>query len=107
MTYSNIYGEVCKPNYEVALKTYSSMNPNAKNDYDFETVAYGIDGTYRECVKNAKEWSKKIGKKCLNSNTDILTEVAIVCYLNHDECSYEPVWEEIYISGKKQGRYVF
>ena len=107
MAYKNMYGETCKPNYEVAYKTFSSMNKNAREDEDYETVSHGTNGTYRECVREAKRTSKDIGKKVLCGNTLELAEVAVVCYLNYDECSYDMIWEEVYKDGKKVGRYEF
>lgn len=103
----NMYGEECKPHYEVALKTFSGLNPNAREDEDYETVDYGVDGSYRECVKDAKEWSKKIGQKVLCKGKNELAEVSIVCYLNYEECSYDRILDEVYVNGKKEGRYDF
>ena len=93
-----------KKNYDLMLKTWSHMNPNAKADNDVETIdVIGCDN-YWDAVREAKKWSKNIGKKVWRNSDDELAEVSISCYLRHDYC--EELWEEFYEDGKKLNRFI-
>lgn len=108
----NMYGETVKPQYEIALKQHVKGNC----EDDFETVSYeSYCGHYREYVKLAKELSKHLGEEVVKGHkfpetatlNKGLAEVAIVCYFEDDTSSYNHVWQEVYINGKKDARYEF
>lgn len=78
-----------KKNYEVSLMRHVEGSV----EDDFETVDYdGVGCNYRECVKIAKEKSM------------IWDACNITCYTITEECSYEIIFQERYIQGKKQWR---
>lgn len=55
----NIYGEIVKPQYEVALKQH--VKGSVKNDY--ESVAFYGASNYSEAVGIAKKYSLSIGSE--------------------------------------------
>jgi hypothetical protein len=78
-----------KKNYEVSLMRHVAGSV----EDDFETVDYaGVGCNYRECVKIAKEKSM------------IWDACNVICYANTEDCSYEIIFQEQYIQGKKQWR---
>ena len=75
-----------KKNYEVSLMRHVEGSV----EDDFETVNYdGVGCNYRECVKIAKEKSM------------IWDACNVTCYTITEECSYEIIFQERYIQGKK------
>ena len=52
-----------KLEYELYLRTWSHLNPNAKADNDLETIDFVPCTDYREAVKMAKQLSKKLPLK--------------------------------------------
>lgn len=97
---------MAKIEYELYLRTWSHLNPNAKRDQDFETIDFEPCINYREAVKRAKELSKKIPFKGLQGNE--IVQVQIAAYIDDEEkygTSYYLVWTETYENGKGLGRY--
>ena len=95
--------------YELYLRTWSHLNPNAKRDQDFETIDFEPCLNYREAVKRAKELSKKVPFK--NSHGQEIVQVQIAAYYDGEEAeekygtTYYLLWKETYKNGKGQGRY--
>lgn len=95
-----------KLNYEVALKTYSPYNENAKNDEDYVTQDFCSADNYRDAVRIAKDWSLKIGTTPKQLGYE-LASVSIICSYA-DECSeYNIVYDEEYKNGKKLDRFYY
>ncbi len=98
-----------KIEYELYLRTYSHLNPNAKEDLDFETIDFEPCLNYRDAVKQAKEISKKIPFK--DRHGDEIVQVQIAAYYGGDDAeekygtSYYLLWKETYENGKGCGRY--
>ena len=102
--------------YEIALMQHVSGSV----EDDYETVTYECEGgyTYHECKREAKEFSKHIGKINVPGCTYVfngrtpkndfpqqrldagLAAVKIVCYTETEETSYEPLYYEYYKNGK-------
>lgn len=98
-----------KTNYELYLRTWSHLNPNAKADHDYETIDFEPCENYREAVKLAKEISRKIPYK--DAHGYEIVQVQIAAYYDGEEAeqeygtSYYLLWKEIYENGKKVERY--
>ena len=96
-----------KIEYELYLRTWSHLNPNAKEDRDFETIDFEPCINYRDAVKQAKEISKKVPFKGLHGNE--IVQVQIAAYIDGEEekygTSYYLLWKETYENGKGLGRY--
>lgn len=98
-----------KTNYELYLRSWSHINPNAKEDSDYETVDFEPCVNCRDAVKRAKEISKKIPYKDRHG-TEIV-QVQIAAYYEGDEAeeeygtSHYLLWKETYENGKGLGRY--
>lgn len=96
-----------KVEYELYLRTWSQMNPNAKEDFDCETVDFEPCENYRDAVKQAKEISKRIPFK--DSHGIEIVQVQIAAYIDDEEeygTSYYLLWKETYENGKKAWRTV-
>lgn len=97
-----------KPQYELYLRTWSHLNPNAKQDLDYETINFEPCLNYRDAVKQAKEISKKIPYKGLHGNE--IVQVQIAAYYDGEEAeekygtTYYLLWKETYENGKGLGR---
>ena len=98
---------MAKIEYELYLRTWSHLNPNAKRDLDFETIDFEPCLNYRDAVKQAKAISKKIPFKGLQGNE--IVQVQIAAYIDGEEekygTSYYLLWRETYENGKKAGRH--
>lgn len=95
-----------KIEYELYLRTWSHLNPNAKEQMDYETIDFEPCINYRDAVKRAKEISKKIPFKDGHGNE--IVQVQIAAYINDEEeydTTYYLVWKETYENGKGCGRY--
>lgn len=98
-----------KTNYELYLRTWSNMNPNAKKDLDYETVDFEPCTDYRDAVKQAKRISKNIPYK--DSHGQEIVQVQIAAYYDGEEAeeeygtTYYLLWKETYENGKGLGRY--
>lgn len=98
-----------KIEYELYFRTWSHLNPNAKEDQDFETIDFVPCINYRDAVKQAKEISKKVPFKDMHGNE--IVQVQIAAYIDGEEekygTSYYLLWKETYENGKGLGRYTF
>jgi len=98
-----------KTNYELYLRTWSHLNPNAKEDLDYETIDFEPCVDYRDAVSQAKAISKKIPYK--DRHGDEIVQVQIAAYYEGDEAeerygtTYYLLWKETYENGKGLGRY--
>ena len=95
-----------KIEYELYVRTWSQMNPNAKEDEDYETIECEPCINYRDAVKRAKEISKKIPFKDYHGIE--IVQVQIAAYIDDEEeygTTYYLVWKETYENGKGCGRY--
>ena len=98
-----------KTNYELYLRTWSHLNPNAKEDKDYETVDFEPCINYRDAVKRAKEISKRLPLK--DSHGREIVQVQIAAYYSGEEAeeeygtTYYLLWKETYKNGKGLGRY--
>lgn len=108
----NMFGETVKPHYEIALKQH--VKGDCPDDY--ETVHYESGcKNYNEYVKLAKELSKHLSECTIKGytyrETDTLdkglAQVALVCYYEDDTSSYNEVWQDVYINGKKIYRFTW
>lgn len=97
-----------KTQYELYLRTWSHLNPNAKRDLDFETIDFEPCLNYRDAVKQAKKISKQIPYKDLYGNE--IVQVQIAAYYEGEEAeeeygtTYYLLWKETYENGKGLGR---
>ena len=98
-----------KTQYELYLRTWSHLNPNAKTDKDYETIDFESCINYRDAVKRAKELSEKIPYK--DAHGQEIVQVQIAAYYDGEEAeqeygtTYYLLWKETYVNGKGQGRY--
>ena len=98
-----------KTNYELYLRTWSHLNPNAKRDLDYETIDFEPCLNYRDAVRQAKEISKSIPFK--NRHGEEIVQVQIAAYYDGEEAEYEYgptyylLWKETYENGRKVCRY--
>ena len=98
-----------KTEYELYLRTWSHLNPNAKADLDYETIDFESCVNYRDAVKRAKEISKNIPFK--DAHGYEIVQVQIAAYYGGEEAeekygtSYCLLWKETYEKGKGLGRY--
>ena len=95
-----------KIEYELYLRTYSHLNPNAKADEDYETVDFEPCLNYRDAVAQAKALSKKI--PFTDSHGDEIVQVQVAPYVDDEErygTSYYLLWKETYKNGRGCGRY--
>ena len=98
-----------KTQYELYLRTWSHLNPNAKQDKDYETINFEPCINYRDAVKQAKEISKRIPYK--DRHGDEIVQVQIAAYYDGEEAeqeygtTYYLLWKETYENGKGLGRY--
>ena len=94
----NIYGEVVKPQYEVAIQRHVEGSV----DDDFESVDFVDASNYRDGAKKAKNLS-------LSDQYGDCKQwrIALICYYSDDVSTYNQAWEDIYIKGKKVERYEF
>ena len=96
-----------KLKYEVALKQHVK---DSVND-DYESVDFITASSYKQAVKTAKDWSKRLGSDtCGFNETETLdaglAQVVIVCDYKDDTSDYNEAWQEEYINGKKTERYL-
>lgn len=94
-----------KVEYELYLRTWSHLNPNAKEDQDYETIDFEPCINYRDAVRQAKELSKKIPFK--NHFGQEILQVQIAAYIDDEEkygTSYYLLWKETYENGKMAWR---
>lgn len=94
-----------KIEYELYLRTWSHINPNAKEDQDFETIDFEPCINYRDAVKEAKRISTKIPFK--DAHGIEIVQVQIAAYIDDEErygTSYHLLWKETYENGKKAWR---
>ena len=97
-----------KVQYELYLRTWSHLNPNAKADLDFETIDFEPCLNYRDAVKQAKSLSKSLPFK--DAHGCEIVQVQIAAYYGGEEAeeefgtSYYLLWKETYIDGKGTGR---
>jgi len=94
-----------KIEYELYLRSWSHLNPNAKEDRDFETVDFEPCINYRDAVKQAKRISTKIPFK--DAHGIEIAQVQIAAYIEDEEkygTSYYLLWKETYENGKKAWR---
>ncbi len=98
-----------KTNYELYLRTWSHLNPNAKQDEDYETIDFEPCTNYKDAVKQAKLLSMQIPFK--NYHGQEIVQVQIAAYYDGEEAemefgtSYYLLWKETYVKGKCLGRY--
>ena len=98
-----------KTNYELYLRTWSHMNPNAKEDLDYETVDFEPCLNYRDAVNQAKRLSKNLPHKDFHGME--IVRVQVVAYYSGEEAeeeygtTYYRLWKETYENGKGLGRY--
>ena len=95
--------------YELYLRTWSHLNPNAKAEWDYETIDFVRCENYREAIKRAKKISKRI--PYVNSSGQEIVQVQVCAYFagcfakKRYGTTYHLVWKEIYENGKNKGRY--
>lgn len=97
---------MAKIEYELYLRSWSHLNPNAKRDLDYETIDFEPCINYRDAVKRAKEISKIIPFKTLRGEE--IVQVQVAAYIDDEEkydTSYYLLWKETYENGKGMGRY--
>ena len=100
---------VMRVEYELYLRSWSHLNPNAEKDRDYETVDFEPCVNYRDAVKRAKEISKNIPFE--NAHGKKIVQVQIAAYYDGDEAeekygtTYYLLWKETYENGKGCGRY--
>ena len=98
-----------KIKYELYLSSWSHLNPNAKQDLDYETVDLEPCVNYRDAVKRAKEISRAIPFK--DPLGDEIVQVQIAAYIDDEEekygTTYYLLWKETYKNGKGCGRYSY
>ncbi len=98
-----------KTNYELYLRAYSHLNPNAKEQLDFETVDFEPCVNYRDAIKRAKAISKKLPYK--DAHGFEIVQVQVAAYYDGEEAedkygtTYYLLWKEIYTNGVGRGRY--
>ena len=98
-----------KTNYELYLRTWNHLNPNARRDLDYETIDFEPCENYRDAVNQAKAISKKIPFKDAHGNE--IVQVQIAAYYDGDEAedkygtTYYLIWKETYENGKGCGRF--
>lgn len=98
-----------KTQYELYLRTWSHLNPNAERDEDYETINFEPCIDYHDAVKQAKALSKKLPYK--DAHGYEIVQVQIAAYYEGEEAemeygtTYYLLWKETYINGKGQGRY--
>ena len=96
-----------KTEYELYLQTWSHLNPNAKQDQDYETVDFEPCVNYRDAVKRAKELSKDIPFKRYHGEE--IVRVQIAAYIPDQEekygTTYHLLWKETYENGRGLGRH--
>ena len=98
-----------KIEYEIYFQTWSHLNPNAKEDLDYETIDFEPCSNYREAVKQAKKYSKAIPFK--DAHGCEIVQVQIAAYYGGEEAeakfetSYYLIWKETYKNGKIHNRY--
>lgn len=97
-----------KTQYELYLQTWSHLNPNAKEDKDYETINFEPCIDYRDAMRQAKELSKKLPYK--DAHGDEIVRIQIAAYYGGDEAeeeygtTYYLLWKETYKNGKCLGR---
>lgn len=98
-----------RTHYELYLRTWSHLNPNAKEDGDYETVDYEPCSNFREAQKLAKQLSKQLPIR--NQHGQEIVQVQIAAYCEGEEAereygtTYYLLWKETYENGKGLGRY--
>lgn len=98
-----------KTEYELYLRTWSHLNPNAKKDKDYETIDFEPCENYRDAVKQAKALSKRIPFK--DSHGIEIVQVQIAAYHGGEEAeeeygtTYYLLWKETFENGKSTGRH--
>lgn len=99
---------MAKTEYELYLRTWSHINPNAKEDQDYETIDFEPCINYRDAVKRAKEISKKIPFK--DAHGIEIVQVQVAAFVDDEETygtTYQLLWKETYENGKGLGRYSY
>ena len=97
-----------KTQYELYLRTWSHLNPNAEADKDFETIDFEPCENYRDAVAQAKKISSRIPYK--DAHGCLIVQVQIAAYYGGDEAeeeygtSYYLLWKETYENGRKVWR---
>lgn len=92
--------------YELYLRTWSHLNPKAKEQLDYETIDFEPCVDYRDAVKRAKEISKKIPFK--DAHGIEIAQVQVAAFVDDEErygTTYYLLWKETYENGKGCGRY--
>ncbi len=98
-----------KIQYELYLRAWSHLNPNAKEDLDYETVDFEPCLNYRDAVRQAKSISKMIPYR--NHFGQEIQQVQIAAYYDGYEAekrfgtTYYLIWQETYENGKCIERY--
>ena len=98
-----------KTEYELYLQTWNHLNPNAKEDYDFETIDFEPCLNYSDAAKQAKEISKRVPFKDAHGNEIVRVQVA--AYYSGEEAeekygtSYHLIWKQTFKNGKGCIRY--
>lgn len=99
---------MAKTEYELYLRTWSHINPNAKEDQDYETIEFEPCINYRDAVKRAKDISKKIPFK--DSHGIEIVQVQVAAFVDDEETygtTYQLLWKETYENGTGLGRYAY
>lgn len=95
--------------YELYLRTYSHLNPKAREEWDLETIDFEPCVNYRDAVKRAKQISLRIPFEDGHGNE--IVQVQIAAYIGDEEerygTSYYLIWRETYENGKGKGRRYF
>jgi hypothetical protein len=112
-----------KKYYEIALMQH--VSGSVENDYETISFEYDYGCSYYECKKQAKEYSKHLGKIIIpncgykfnarESNKEFfqskldagLAAVKIICYTKTDISDYEPLYYEYYRDGKVDYKVTF
>lgn len=95
-----------KIEYELYLRTWSHLNPNAKEDLDYETIDFVLCANYRDAVRQAKDISKRI--PYTDRRGDEIVQVQLAAFIPDEEerygTSYWLLWKETYEKGRGCGR---
>ena len=99
---------MAKTQYELYLRTWSHLNPKAKEEKDYETIDFEPCENLRDAVKQAKSISMKLPLK--DAHGIEIVQVQIAAYVDDEETygtSYYLLWKETYENGKGLGRYTY
>ena len=97
---------MAKIEYELYLRTWNHLNPNAEEDQDYETIDFEPCVNYRDAVARAKKISKVV--PFYNHCGDQIVQVQVAAFIDSQEekygTSYYLLWKETYKNGKGLGR---